>query len=378
MIQAIQKLVIVAFFFTLFTYLFGVDSAHAEPYFAVREGYKCSQCHVNRTGGGKRNGFGVIYSQTVLPHLILKDPKQEKGFLLDPNLNDYISIGADLRVQNTTILLEEKNSEGKEEENGFTISEGNLYIEARLLGDYISLYFDETFAPSGAISREAFGMIQNLPWNAYLKAGKFLLPYGLRLQDDASFIREVMGFTYSTPDLGVELGMEPGPFSIHAAFTNGTQGGAESNVEKQVSVVGALVFRHFRIGGSFINNESPTTVRYGGGGFAGINVGRITLLGEADWLQDLDKEAEEVTRQFVAYGELDFLIWKGINMKFSYDFHDPDLDIDENERERISVGVEPFITQFFQFRIFYRDYNGIPQKPGDNNQEIMAEVHFFF
>ena len=46
-------------------------TVRAEPAFAVRTGYRCSQCHVNRTGGGLRTPFGSIYTQTTLPARVL-------------------------------------------------------------------------------------------------------------------------------------------------------------------------------------------------------------------------------------------------------------------------------------------------------------------
>ena len=49
-----------------------IAPAPAEPAFAVRTGYRCSQCHVNRSGGGMRTAFGSLYTQTILPARLLE------------------------------------------------------------------------------------------------------------------------------------------------------------------------------------------------------------------------------------------------------------------------------------------------------------------
>ena len=64
--------------------------AGEEPYMSVRTGLRCSQCHVNRTGGGGRNSFGVVYAQTRLG-------MRNFGFR-NRMLNDFVSVGGNFRL----------------------------------------------------------------------------------------------------------------------------------------------------------------------------------------------------------------------------------------------------------------------------------------
>jgi hypothetical protein len=363
--------------------------ARGEPYIAVREGYKCSQCHTNITGGGKRNGFGLIYTQTTLPHTIVSSASVQKlfsdttsntsssdvGTFVGSAITDFLSVGGDLRVENRTVFAEGP----LETRNDFSVTEANLYVQADLLRDFLTLYVDERLAPGAANSREVFGLI-HLPQllNFYLKGGKFFLPFGWRLQDDSAFIRDRTGINYATPDIGVEVGIEPGPVTFSLAVSNGTAGGAEDNLLKQVTLRGEVVFRHWRIGGSFAYNETDAARRVMYGSFAGLSFGRITLLGEADLIADRDAASGNTITQLAVFSALNVLVVRGVNFMLSYEFLDPDIDIDHNARTRLVIGIEPFLTQFFQMRLFYRRNDSIPQRPAERADEVRLEMHLFF
>jgi hypothetical protein len=91
--------------------------------------------------------------------------------------------------------------------NDLDVEEANLYGEVRLVPDYLSFYVDERVAPGGAENREIFGLVDRiLPFGAYIKGGQFFAPWGLKTQDDDSYVNSVPGFSFDRNVAGVEVG----------------------------------------------------------------------------------------------------------------------------------------------------------------------------
>ena len=158
---------------------------------------------------------------------------------------------------------------------------------------------------------------------------------GFRFVDDDLFVRSRTGYTFNRHDVGVELGVEPGPLSLVANAT-----------EDQLSLRAATVFRRFRVGASY--GEALNDVEGSVWGvFAGANFGRFTLLGEGDFIRDIARD------RFAALAEVNVLATRGLNFKLTYEWFDADRSVASSaDQTRVSVGVEPFITQFLQVGCF--------------------------
>lgn len=383
----------------------------AEPYMAFREGYPCSVCHVNRTGGGKRTAFGLVYAQTSLPLWM------PSGGFVSAELNDNISVGANLRLDTQwhmardacwrregatrwrcgsrppgdDDLAVEELIDAEPNRVAFEFAEANMYFETKLLGDHVSLYVDTEMR--GGL-REAMVLAQNLagPAHLYVKAGQFLLPYGIRLLDDGAFIRGPTGVNYSIRERGVEVGVEPGPFAVHVALTNGF----EADHPNRLSALASGAFDlgwlgKVRAGASAsysrytIDIGPDDSTRFENlkvGGFAGLSIGRFTLLGEYDLIRDTPSPHEDAApdsrAQHVVFAELNFLVMRGLNLKAGLDLWDPDRSVSNNERSRFAFGVEMFPAQFLQLSLFYRNNRDIPQHVKNNVDEVIFQAHAFF
>lgn len=343
--------------------------AHAEPYFAVREGLKCAACHVNPSGGGMRTAYGNAWAQTALParHVDIPGVDAWTGAI-----NRFISIGGNLRTNATFTDIPHNNSQSE-----FDVEEFRAYAAVSLIPDRVVLYVDQRLAPGSSTNMETYARYTTADQHWYVKAGQFYLPYGWRLEDDSAYVRQVTGINMTTPDRGVEVGYEAEHHSAQLAVSNGTGGGPENDEGKQASLRGEFIWSQWRAGASYNFNHTDVGDRSAQGLFAGLRTGPVAWLGEADYIRD-ETLGSDTRKQWVGLLEANWLLTQGQNLKLTAELFEPDTNVDEDEQNRYSIVWEYVPIQFLQLRIGARVYDGIPQNDLQNRKLFFAQVHGFF
>ena len=341
----------------------------AEPYLAVNKGMQCSTCHVHPAGGGMRNDYGNVFAQSELP---VERLGAESAPLWTGKVLDWLAVGGDLRAEYR--YTDTPNTDSISE---FDIVRGAVYVNAEVIPNRLSLYLDQQVAPGSSLNREAYVRLNTSDRRYFMVAGQFFLPYGLRLQDDSAFIRQVTGANFNVADRGVQFGFESGAWSTQLSVTNGSGGGPESDSGKQVSVVAHYVQPGWRVGGSISSNNADGGDRQMQNIFAGVRTGPLSWLFEVDLIND-EVPGSSDADAIAGLIEANWRMRRGHNLRFSYDYFDPDNDLSEDHQVRYSVVWEYTPMQFLQGRVGARIYDGVPQVDAQNRDEFFVELHGFF
>ena len=312
--------------------------ADAIPRYSARYGQDCNLCHHDPTGGGKRSGYAT---QFLVPMEMSAVQWSDDDHLerLDGQLSPGLSVGADLR----TIYLA---SEDTREQNGFFQMQADFYALFEV-DPRFSLYLDQ----GQSQTREVFGLGYVLPGNGHIKVGRFAPAYGWRFADHTLFTREVLGFAPPAhSDVGVEAGFYPGRAAFEIAVTNGARGAAldddhrpaltaRASTRKSLGPVGLA------LGASYHYNRTDSRLARMAGPFGYFQIGRFTWMAEADWHR-LDTPAGKGAEELVTSHEFTVQLYRGVDLRATYDFHDPDLDHQTGVRGRYGFGFDTLLYPF--------------------------------
>jgi len=206
-----------------------------------------------------------------------------------------------------------------------------------------------------------------------------MLPFGLRVWGDRTFIRQETGFNYANSDIGVEGGFLWHDLSLQLAVSNGSLGSNDTNKSKQLSTHAVYLWGPARAGLSFAWNDNSgedfSFHSFTSGAHVGARLGRLVLLGEADWIRGVSDS--NTYDQWVLYFESDFEVVKGLYARGVFEAFDPSVDLKNNERDRFTFGLSWFPTQLVELRAHYRLNRDIPQRVGSNANELVLELNSF-
>lgn len=338
----------------------------AEPYLAVKTGNKCSACHVNPVGGGMRNSFGSYYGTHVLPQVAGEVSTLGTGGALD-----MLGVGGDARFNY------DQSDNDEQASKSFNTQSTQLYLSIVPKNSKVSLYIDQQLAPGASLNREAYVQL-NMSKNHYVKMGRMLVPYGIRIEDDSAFIRQATQINFDNGDNGVELGMEYDNAVANIVVSNGTSGNSNDDDQFQMIARGEWVEKNWRLGSSLALNDAETETRTMANIFAAVNVWDWAVMVEWDLIRDEDDVTGSEKTQYAGLLELNKSLIRGLNVKLTTEYLDPDRDVDEDERTRNSVLFEYTPYAHIQFRSGVRIGDDIPQRESGNFTDFFFQAHMYY
>ena len=311
-----------------------------------------------------RNYYGAaMYAKTTLPLSVFAYDSTLSDFTTQ--LSDFVSFGTDMR---TIFYYQQQN-----DYSSFYQMQGDVYLSARL-GRHLLVYLDKGLYHGF----EVFGLVSGLPANGYARVGRFTPAYGTKTDDHTAFIRDKTDFQNGRrEDTGVEVGISPSHFTLSVGVFNGERDNSFSTGKIRLLTtrsdanvrVGRL---KFSFGGSaWYNNDARGTFTMFGG-FGGISYGALALNAEVDFKKD---KAALGNNELISYLELNYLVIDGVDLKFMYDFYDPDTKYKTGSQSRYSIGLEFFPIYGLEVRPMYRI---LKEEPTDvRNNEFDFLVHFY-
>jgi len=333
------------------------------PRFSSRMNLPCQSCHINPSGGGMRNTFGANFGRDDISVKAWQEEYALEDF--STKLNNFISYGADFRFLG---FYQSKTSPDVSSSSFFPM-QMDVYFNLAV-SKKISLYVNPAFGPYGRL--EMFAVAKVLPLNGYLKLGRFAPSHGLRYDDHTSFIRQATPFrNYGGQQSGLELGFNPEPISMMGAVTNGMRGDLDGGLAKavfgRIEGHGTLGTINLMAGVSSYNDASGGQNLNLLEGYGAVTISeRLTVMGTVERIQgnsgtmsmnsDINQRNSLNSRlkQFAVLVEADYVLVQGFDVKFMYDFFDPNTDVKSGTAQRYSGGFEFMPIGGVEVRPMYR------------------------
>jgi len=309
-------------------------SALALPRYSAQYGQRCALCHVDPAGGGMRNSYAT---QALIPEeLAFLKLEPEQAAAIRPDLSPTVSVGLDLR----SLVYE---------------GEGEHGSQLDMQGDVtVAVQMDPRFAAYVNLGKggtqEYAGLAYVLPYDGYVKAGRFVPDYGWRFADHKLPARAYLLDPAGSPspaalaDAGIEVGLHTQLWDLTAAALQGAAENGESYAAR-LALRRSLGPVNLVLGSSVLRRELAAGHARAWGGFGGVGAGPFT------WLFQVDETGDGVREGILVTQELTWRLIQGIHLRGTHGHQDPDHRARSGSRTRWGAGFDSLVNPFFGVQV---------------------------
>lgn len=197
-------------------------------------------------------------------------------------------------------------------------------------------------------ARNAYGMVHELPYMTYAKAGIFMPGFGTYIDDHTSFTREYFEMDVSQSEdtvLGVEVGLAPNyPYASVSAFTGMEDGGfglaANLGWRDLAWSLGAHAMIKRRDGVDTRGDLDAIGVAWGFNPFTLSNSIPVTYIGELSLGRRPALVTGDSTTFYAMMHEVWVTLFNGVSLRLKYDLGNRDLGGSAGLQQRFIVGTD--------------------------------------
>jgi hypothetical protein len=308
--------------------------AQTVPLYAARNGLLCETCHFDPNGGGPRNEFGFGFAKNRHTLAAEESTSAWKDLTLTNRVGENMPVYFGVN-QRFMLISNQHRDAASPERLAFFNMENGIHLAFQPHDLLTLVYTMDGFAqgPDNLVrSKEAFGLIGSAAQGAYVRAGRFRIPFGLRLDDHTVATRNGFGdFGTGGPflpydprktDMGIEVGAGHRGWFGRAALTNGTSSFASADPYANAATLklgynttyyqGALSY--YDQGASGLYSRSSRWSYYGM-----THYGPFALLGEVAAGNDVDRTTGGTLSLAAGFAELDYAPRRWMNLRARFD-----------------------------------------------------------
>ncbi len=262
-----------------------VGTSSALPMYAARVRKPCVFCHINPGGGGPRNIRGQFFARndhqfpdpipTMNDIRALAAAGQQSGpapVASHESFWDRVNLSSTI-IMAHTLTSGDRDGSGDCESchaspnlphNKLMLMSGQVSLAVRA-SEKLTLFLSQDMG----IAREAYALYEVVPQLLNVRAGLFVVPFGLKMRDHSTLVKSKMGVGSNLRDVGVAAQGTGGVAFYEASYTRGGNvsptappvrsfGGSDPTV----SVTGGIRWAGAQFGAAFMKRRGSFIDRY--------------------------------------------------------------------------------------------------------------------